>query len=174
MLGYVPTAELVSTADDYQKGIGTLGTMLAEEKDKSTDAAWLYKLGGRLMSWNRLDEADMRFATAVKVDPDNKSGKADDALLDRAWAARKKENWDAAVAHAKDCYNRWPTGEKAPEAWIYVAYYSEKGGKKDDAIAAYKEYLKKWPQGEDVEFAKEQLAELEKPAETTTGQGGTQ
>lgn len=149
--------------------------MLAEEKDKASDAAWLHKLGGRLMAWNRLDDADMRFAAAVKADPENKSGKADDALLDRAWAARKKENWDAAVAHAKDCYNRWPTGEKASEAWIYVAYYSAKGGKKDEAIAAYKEYLKKWPEGEDVEFAKEQIAELEKPVETTTpGQGGSQ
>lgn len=170
----MPTAEFLTTADDYQKGIGTLGSMLAEEKDKASDAAFLYKLGGRLMSWNRLDDADMRFASAVKVDPENKSGKADDAQLDRAWVCRKKENWDCAVANAKDCYNRWPTGEKAPEAWIYVAYYSSKGGKKDDAIAAYKEYLKKWPTGEDVEFAKEQIAELEKPAETTTGQGGSQ
>ncbi len=174
MLGYVPTAELITTADNYQKGVGTLGTMLAEEKAKMADPAFMYTLGGRLMAWNRLDDADMRFGAVVKLDPENKSGKADDALLDRAWAARKKENWDAAVAFAKDCYNRWPQGEKAAEAFIYIAYYSEKGGKKDDAIAAYKEYLKKWPEGEDAEFAKDQLTELEKPAATTPGQGGSQ
>ena len=105
---------------------------------------------------------------------DNKSGKADDAYLDRAWCCRKKENWDCAIAHSKDCYNRWPQGEKAAEAFIYVAYYSEKGGKKDDAIAGYKEYLKKWPEGEDAEFAKEQLAELEKPAAPAPATGGSQ
>jgi len=173
-MGFIRTSEFVATVDDYQKGIGTLGSMLAEEKDKSSDPVFLNKLGGRLMSWNRLDEADARFASVVKVDPENMSGEADDALLDRAWVCRKKENWDCAVANAKDCYNRWPSGEKASEAWVYVAYYSEKGGKKDDAIAAYKQYLKKWPEGEDVEFAKEQIAKLEAPPATTPGQGGSQ
>ena len=174
MLGFVPTSELTVTADNYQKGIGTLASMLDEEKSKMADPVFMNKLAGRLMAWNRLDDADMRFSAVVKLDPENKSGEADDALLDRAWVCRKKENWDCAVANAKDCYNRWPNGEKAAEAWIYVAYYSEKAGKKDDAISAYKEYLKKWPQGEDAEFAKEQLAELEKPAESTPGQGGSQ
>lgn len=173
-MGFIRTAEFVATVDDYQKGVGTLGSMLAEEKEKSSDPAFLYKLGGRLMAWNRLDDADTRFATVVKLDPENKSGEADDALLDRAWVCRKKENWDCAVANAKDCYTRWPSGEKASEAWIYVAYYSEKGGKKDEAIAAYKEYLKKWPDGEDAEFANEQIAKLEAPPAPTPGQGGSQ
>ncbi len=173
-MGFIRTAEFISTVEDYQKGIGTLASMLAAEKEKANDAAFLNKLGGRLMAWNRLDDADARFAAVVKIDPENKSGEADDALLDRAWACRKKENWDCAVAHAKDCYTRWPQGEKAAEAWIYVAFYSEKGGKKEDALAAYREYLQKWPDGEDAEFAKEQIAKLEAPPTTTPGQSGSQ
>lgn len=173
-LGYVRPAEFMATVDDYQKGIGTLGSMLAEEKDKSADPAFLYKLGGRLMAWNRLDEADTRFASIVTVDPDNKSGHSDDALIDRAWVCRKKENWDCAIGHAKDCYSRWPEGEKASEAWIYVAYYSQQGGKNAEAIAAYEEYLKKWPEGEDVEFAQKQIAKLKAPPEGTESKGSSQ
>lgn len=173
-MGFIRTGEFTSTVDDYQKGIGTLGSMLAEEKVKSSDPKFLYKLGGRLMSWNRIEEADARFASVVTLDPENKSGDADDALLDRAWACRKKENWDCAIAHSKDCYNRWPNGEKASESFIYIAYYSQKGGKNEDAIAGYKEYLKKWPEGEDAEFAKEQIAKLEAPPEGTSGQSGSQ
>jgi outer membrane protein assembly factor BamD (BamD/ComL family) len=173
-LGYVRTAEFTTTVDDYQKGIGTLGSMLASEKVKMSDPAFMYKLAERLLSWNRLDDADTRYGAVVKLDPENKSGDADDALLQQAWVCRKKENYDCAVAHAKDCYNRWPSGEMADDATIYIAYYSAKDGKKAEAIAAYNEYLKKWPEGEDVEFAKEQIAELEKPAEATPGQSGSQ
>lgn len=173
-LGFIRPAEFMSTVDDYQKGIGTLSAMLATEKEKSTDPEFMYKLAERLLSWNRIDDADMRYAAVITVDPDNKSGKADDAYLDRAWCCRKKENWDCAVGFAKDLYNRWPTGEMADDASLYVAYYSAKGGKKAEAIAAYQEYLKKWPEGEDAEFAKEQIVELEKPAEAAPSEGGSQ
>ncbi len=173
-LGFVRPAEFMSTVDDYQKGVGTLSTMLASEKEKASDPDFMYKLAERLLSWNRIDDADLRYAAVITVDPDNKSGKADDAYLDRAWCCRKKENWDCAIAHSKDCYNRWPQGEKASEAFVYVAYYSQKGGKKAEAIAAYNEYLKKWPDGEDAEFAKEQIAELEKPVEAPPTGGSSQ
>lgn len=172
-LGFVRPAEFIATVDDYQKGIGTLASMLAEEKDKSSDPAFMYKLAERLLSWNRIDDADARYAAVITVDPENKSGLADDAFLDRAWCCRKKKDFECAINNARDCYNRWPQGEKASEAWIYVAYYSANAGKKDEAIAAYQEYLKKWPEGEDVEFAKEQITKLQQPPDSTATKSGS-
>lgn len=161
-LGFLRPAEFISTVDDYQKGIGTLGTMLAEERQKMSDTKFLYKLGERLLAWNRVDDADRRFAAIETLDPTNKNGDTDDALMERSWICRKKETWDCAVSFAQDCYKRWPDGEMAADAFESAAWYQVKGGHKAEGLAGLKEYVSKWPKGSDVEWAQEQIATLEK------------
>lgn len=162
-LGYIKTANFITTVDDYQKGIGTLGSMLADEKSKSKDPEFLYKLGKKLFTHSRWDDADQRYAAVVAVDPDNKSGNADDALLGRANAAGKKEDYAGAVVQCRELVKRWPKSDLLPDAITYMGWYATKGGLIEEAEAAYNDYLNRWPEGEDAEFAKEELAKLKNP-----------
>ncbi|MBI3871601.1 MAG: tetratricopeptide repeat protein [candidate division Zixibacteria bacterium] len=166
---YIPTAQFIGAVEGYQKGKGTLKATLAEEGQKGKDPEFVYQLGWKLYSHRMYDSADARFAKVVALDSANASGKADDAILQRASICRRKEDWDGAVALSRDLLKRWPNGDLADDATIYIAYYSEKGGKKDQAITVYKEYLNRWPKGEDADFAKEQLEALQNP---TLKEGG--
>ncbi len=136
--------------------------MLAEERQKMTDTKFMFKLGERLLAWNRTDEADGRFAAIDTLDPQNKNGDADDALMERSWICRKKEKWDCAVSFAQDCYKRWPEGDMASDAFVSAAWYQVKGGHKAEGLAGLKEYVQKWPKGSDAEWAQGQIADLEK------------
>ena len=169
-LGYVRTAEFISTVEDYWKGKGTLAALLLDEPKMVKDPDFMYKLGEKLTAHNRSDDADARFAAVVTLDPDNKKGNSDDALLERSWLCRKKENYKCAVAHSEDCLKRWPKGEMADDALINVAWYSFKDGDKAKSAESFKKYIAQYPQGEDIDFAKEKLAEIEK--EATAGSSG--
>jgi outer membrane protein assembly factor BamD (BamD/ComL family) len=162
-LGYLKTTNFISTVDDYQKGIGTLGAMMAQEKEKAEDPAFLYLLGKKLFAHSRWDDADQRYAVVVSLDPENKSGSADKAQLGRANAEGKKENYAKAVTNCRELLKRWPQSDLAPDALSYMGWYATTGGMTDDAVAAYNEYLKRWPKGEDAEFVKEELTKLKNP-----------
>jgi outer membrane protein assembly factor BamD (BamD/ComL family) len=164
-LGFLTTKDFIETAENYQKGIGTLSAMLGEEKAKSKDASFAYNLGKKLFAHNRADEADTRFASAVTLDPTNTSGVADDALLERVSVSRKNKDWPGAVAHCRDLLLRWPDSDVADDATVSMGYYAALGGMNEEAEKAFKEYLRRWPNGEDAEFVKEQMKELAaKPA----------
>jgi len=143
--------------------------MLAQEKDRSKDPRFVSKLASALQAHNRLDEADSHFAAVVVLDPDNKSGMADSAVLDVAWDLRKREDWKGAVAQCRDLLKRWPSSSLADDAMVNIGWYASQGGLKDEAIAAFREYLKKWPKGEDTAFAREQIIELQKPPAADSG-----
>ncbi|MEW5701044.1 MAG: tetratricopeptide repeat protein [Candidatus Zixiibacteriota bacterium] len=169
-MGFRRTGEFIPTIENYEKGIGTLAALLAEEKSKSGDPQFLYRLAGSLQAHFRLDEADARFAAIVASDPENKSGRADSAVLDIAWDLRKREDWTGAAAKCRELVQRWPTSDLADDASVSAGWYAGQGGMKDDAIAAYREYLEKWPKGEDSTFAREQIVELQKPPEADSEQ----
>jgi tetratricopeptide (TPR) repeat protein len=164
-LGFVRTDEFITTIDNYEKGIGTLTSMLGEENQKSADPEFLFDLGKKLYAHSRFGDADARFAHAIKIDSSNTAGIAAEAQMRRAWVASKAENWSLAVAFVQALRNRWPNSELAPDAVVYAGYYSNKGGMTDQAIRNYEEYLKNWPDGEDAEWVKEQIAELKAPPE---------
>ena len=162
-LGYVKTTDFISTVDDYQKGIGTLGAMRTQEKEKAKDAAFLYQLGKKFFTHSRWDDADQRYAAVVSLDPGNKSGNADDAQLGRANAEGKKENYAKAVANCRELLKRFPKSDLVPDALSYMGWYATTGGMTDAAVAAYSDYLKRWPKGDDAEFVKEELEKLKNP-----------
>ena len=167
-LGYVPTAEFIPTVEGYHKGVGTLKAMLAEEKSKAKDAAFLYDLGEKLYAHNRASDADARYAKVIEVDPKNASGDADDALMMRVGVCQKAKDWDCAIEKTKDLTGRWPESELVPDAYITLAWIYENAGKKPEALAAYKDYIARYPEGSDVGFAQEQIKGLETPAPAKT------
>jgi TolA-binding protein len=162
-MGYIPTGEFISTIDGYQKGIGTLVSMMAEEENNAGDPVFLKKLGEKLYAHGRFAESDDRFAGVIKNDSMNTAGLADDAQLKRAQASGKLENFPLAIAFCEALIKRWPQSDLLPDATIYAAYYSDKAGRTDDAIRIYGQYLEKWPKGEDAEWAQEQIKKLKSP-----------
>lgn len=165
-LGYMKTDNFITTVENYEKGIGTLVAMMAQEKDKTKDPAFLYDLGKKFFTHSRWDDADQRYAAVVALDPENKSGSADKAQLGRANAEGKKENYAKAVTNCRELLKRWPQSDLAPDALTYIGWYATTGGMTDDAVAAYNEYLKRWPKGEDAEFVKEELTKLKNPTKS--------
>jgi tetratricopeptide (TPR) repeat protein len=162
-LGFYTADDFITTVEGYRKGIGTLQSMIAEEPSKKSDAKFLYKLGEKLFSHGRVEDADARYAAVVALDPKNASGDADDALIARVSVSRKAKDWAGCVGYCRDLLGRWPASDLADDAAIGIAYYSEQGGMKKEALDAYAEYLEHWPEGEDAEFAKEQIKELKAP-----------
>lgn len=164
-LGFVPTDEFITTIENYEKGIGTMAAMLAEEESKKGDPQFLMDLAEKLYSHCRFEDADERFAGVIKLDSANTAGLADDAQLDRARTSAKLDNYPLAVAFCDALVKRWPNSDLLPDATIYAAYYSDKAGRTDDAVKIYKRYLEKWPEGEDATWATEQIQKLTSPPE---------
>ena len=162
-MGFLTTDDFITTVEGYRKGIGTLRAMLEEEASKKSDAAYEYKLGEKLFAHSRMEDADARYLAVVALDPGNASGSADDALLARVMVSRKKKDWAGAVAQCRDLVKRWPSSDLVDDATLAMAYYSAQGGMKKEALEAYNDYIARWPDGEDVDFAREQIKELETP-----------
>ena len=162
-LGFLPTNEFITTIENYEKGIGTMASMLAEEDSKKDDPQFLLDLGDKLYAHCRFEDADARYAGVVKLDSTNAAGLADDAQLDRARASAKLNEYPLAVAFCEALVKRWPKSDLLPDATIYAAYYSDQAGQKEKAVKIYKEYLQKWPKGEDAEWATGQIKKLTSP-----------
>jgi len=162
-LGYIETDEFISTMDDYEKGIGTLGSMMAEEEAKKNDPEFLKTLGEKLYAHSRFEDADERFAGVIKLDSTNAEGLAADAQLQRAQSSGKLENYPLAIAFCEALIKRWPDSKLLPDATIYAGYYSDQAGRTDDALRIYKQYIEKWPKGEDAEWATKQVKKLSAP-----------
>lgn len=162
-LGYVPTNEFITTIENYEKGIGTMASMLAEEDSKEDDPQFLMDLGEKLYAHSRFEDADVRYAGVIKLDSANAAGLAADAQLQRARTSAKLDNYPLAVAFCDALIKRWPQSDLLPDATIYAAYYSDKAGRTDDAVTIYKRYLEKWPEGEDAEWATGQIKKLMSP-----------
>ncbi len=165
-IGYVKTGNFISTVEGYQKGIGTLAAMKLEEKTKGKDPAFLFLLGEKFFAHSLWDAAEARFEKVIALDPDNKSGSADKAMINSASTWAKKEDYARAISCCHDLLKRWPDSHLNSDATAYVGWYATKAGKSDEAIAAYTEYLKRWPTGEDAAFAKEELEKLKNPAKS--------
>lgn len=157
------TDEFIATMDGYEKGIGTLASMMAEEEQKKSDPAFLKTLGEKLYAHSRFEDADVRFASVVKLDSTNALELAADAQLKRAQASGKLDEFPLAVAFCQALIKRWPDSKLLPDATIYAAYYSDQAGVTDDAIRIYTQYLEKWPKGEDADWATEQIKKLKSP-----------
>ena len=66
-MGFRRTGEFTATIENYEKGIGTLAALLAEEKSRTGDPQFIYRLAGSLQAHFRLDEADSHFTALVAL-----------------------------------------------------------------------------------------------------------
>ena len=159
--GFVEPREFIKTVNDYRRGIGTLAALIAAKADNSKDPEFFYRLGAKYYAHSRFKDADAHYHSTVLMDPNNKTGVANDAMYERVLVCRKLEKWDDGIAICKDLVARWPKSELADDADAYAPFLAAKAGRTDEAIAGYQNYLKKWPEGEDFKWATEQIAELQ-------------
>lgn len=159
--GFVEPREFIKTVNDYHRGVGTLAALIADQPNHSKDPEFYYLLGTRYYAHSRFEEADDHYHSTVLLDPNNKTGVADDAMYERILVCRKLEKWDDGIGICKNLTSRWPKSEWADDADAYAPYLAAKAGRNEEAIDGYQDYLKKWPKGEDVEWVTEQITELQ-------------
>ena len=93
----------------------------------------------------------------------------DDALFAKAYAMRRAEKFDDAIAGFKEFINQHPESELVPDAEIYVAICTNLKGAKDEAVTLYRAFLEKYPQSSDTTWVREQIEDIVNPPQENEG-----
>jgi len=79
--GYVPLKDFKEMMTDYNKGLNTYGYLKKEVKKNPKNIDASIKLADKYSMYGEDDKAKALLGNIIKLDPDNKKGKTDDAKL---------------------------------------------------------------------------------------------
>ena len=167
VVGYLPATPLVTTLDEYSRGIGTLDDLLSradtlQDRDLYMEIATKYKYRGAP------DEAGDWYGKIIEAgEPsDSLSGEARMALADMS---RRAKEYDAAIAQYRSVEEDF-SGNRFSEAaaiWTAIAYRQK--GDTDQAIASFERFLTEYPNSDDTSYARTQIEKLKNPDTTSEG-----
>lgn len=160
VVGYYRAPEFMSQVEDYLAGRNTLASMIAEEPAKEDSAEFIYKLGDRFADHGLFDEARMRLARVVDLDPTNETGHADDALYRLARMARKDKDYASDRKYAQMVLDRYGDSDMMKAAFLEVGIGWKKDGRLAKARKIFLEYSTRFPDDEDAPWAREQADTL--------------
>lgn len=173
VVGYYRAPEFIALVEDYLAGRNTLASMVQEEGAKGQDAAFVSKLADRYYEHGRYDEAKSRYERLAAIDPENKTGLVDDALITLARMQRKDNDLAGYRRYAQMVVDRYPDSDMALTARLYVAGSYKREGNFAKAREHFLDYAKRFPDDEDAPYAKEQADSMAvKIAEERAGKTG--
>jgi tetratricopeptide (TPR) repeat protein len=160
VVGYYRAPEFMGQVDDYLAGRNTLGSMAAAESTQGSDPAFLAKLADRFFEHGLYEDAKTRYVRLVAVDPANKSGLVDDALMSLARMSRKDKDYAAARRYAQRVLDRYPDSDAIKSAFLEVGINWKRSGHLEKARKVFLDYAGKFPGDEDAPWAREQADTL--------------
>lgn len=160
VVGYYRAPEFIALVEDYLAGRNTLASMIQEEAAKGQDAAFVSKLADRYFEHGLYSEAKSRYERLATLDPENKTGLVDDALLSVARMHRKDNDLPGYRRHAQMVVDRYPDSDMARTARLYVAGSYKREGNLTKARELFLDYAKRFPDDEDAPYAQEQADSL--------------
>ncbi len=160
IVGYYRAPEFMGLVEDYLAGRNTLASLVAAESTQGRDPAFVAKLGDRFFEHGLYEDAKGRYLHVTTLDPKNKSGLVDDALLSLALMSRKEKDYAAARKYAQTVLDRYPDGDAMKSAFLEVAGAWRRAGELEKARKVYLDYAKQFPDDEDAPWAKERADTL--------------
>ena len=145
--GYVPAKDFMEMMTDYNKGVNTYTYLQkALETDPNNIDANL-KMADKLIALGKNDDAKVLLNKIVEVDPQNNSGKTDDAKFRLAMFSEKEQK----VKNLEAFINENPTSDQLKDAYIALseAYFYDMADL-PNAEKWYKETLTKYGDDEMV------------------------
>jgi len=119
--GYVQAKDFMEMMTDYNKGINTYTYLQkALETDPGNIDANL-KMADKLMALGKDDDARVLLNKIVEVDPQNSSGKTDDAKFRLASMTKKDDPKDMKLKNLQAFINDNPTSDQLKDAYIAVS-----------------------------------------------------
>jgi thioredoxin-related protein len=140
--GYVPLKDFNEMMRDYNKGINTqqyLKELLVMEPNNIEANL---KLADKESSLGEIESAKARLKTIIEIDPENKSGKTDDAKYKLAASSDEK----TIVNNLETFINENPNSDVLNDAYISLSEaYAYTAKDKDKAEKCYKRTLELYP-----------------------------
>jgi tetratricopeptide (TPR) repeat protein len=156
IVGYYRAPEFIANVEDYLAGRNTLASLTQEEATKGQDAAFVSKLADRYFEHGLYADAKTRYERVATLDPENKTGLVDDALLTVARMQRKDNDLVGYRRYAQMVVDRYPESDMARTARLYVAGSYKREGNYAKAREHFLDYVERFPGDEDAPYAKEQ------------------
>ena len=156
IVGYYRAPEYIALVEDYLAGRNTLASMIQEEATKGQDAAFTSKLADRFFEHGLYADAKGRYEKVAALDPENKSGLVDDALVSLARMQRKDNDLVGYRRYAQVVVDKYPDSDMARTARLYVAGSYKREGNYAKAREHFLDYAKRFPDDEDAPYAQEQ------------------
>ena len=160
VVGYYRAPEFTALVEDYLDGRNTLASMAAAESTQGSDPAFLAKLADRYFEHGLYQDARTRYQRLVALDPTNKSGLVDDALMSLSRMSRKDGDYATARKYAQTVLDRYPDSDNMRSAFLQVAINLKKAGDFAKALKVFVDYAGKFPEDEDAPYAREQADTL--------------
>lgn len=160
VVGYYRAPEFMSHVEDYLAGRNTLASMVAAESAQGKSPEFLAKLADRYFEHGLYNEAKTHYMRLVALDPANKSGLVDDALMSLARMSRKDKDYTAARRYAQTVLDRYPSSDGMKSAFLEVGINWKRSGNLATARKVFLDYAGKFPGDEDAPYAKEQADTL--------------
>jgi outer membrane protein assembly factor BamD (BamD/ComL family) len=158
--GYLPPKEFVSTIRSYLQGKETLEDIENRSQADPSDVELAFKLAEKYEARRRFDEAALYYQKVVDLDPEDKNGKSQDAMMNLAWLEMRKKEYLKAVDAFKNFLEKYPESEMAEDAEMYIPYSYARAGDTTQALELYEKFLEDYPDSEDTSWVRKKIGEL--------------
>jgi thioredoxin-related protein len=158
--GYLPPEEFVSTIQSYLQGKETLEDVENRFRADSTDVELAFKLAEKYEARRKYDQAGLHYQKVVDLDPEDRKGKSQDALLNLAWLEIRKKDYLKAVDAFKNFLKKYPESEMAEDAEMYIPYSYANAGDTTKALELYQKFLTDHPNSKDTSWVRKKIEEL--------------
>jgi thioredoxin-related protein len=140
IFGYYPLAQFKELMSDYSKGINTMKDLTAKLEADANNIEANYKMGEKMMTSDKLDDAKAKFKKVIDLDPENKSGRKDDAEYMLADMSEKND----IVKNLEAFINNNPESNLLKDAYTEVANAYSNNNDNANAEKWFKEALTKF------------------------------
>jgi thiol-disulfide isomerase/thioredoxin/Tfp pilus assembly protein PilF len=120
IIGYREPKEFLAEMQRIVARKGTVEDLLTQAPHHPDDAAFAYQLGAKL-SERGDDRARAFLQRVIVLDPLNKTGVADDALMSLADLGRRENDYAAAAEAMESLLAKFPESERVEEVWTPLA-----------------------------------------------------
>jgi len=160
--GYLPPAEFVSTIRSYLQGKEILEDIENRFQADSTDVELTFKLADKYEARRKYDQAALYYQKVVALDPEDKKGKSQDAMMNLAWLEMRRKEYLKAVDAFGNFLEKYPESEMIEDAERFIPYSYAKAGDTTKALNLYEKFLKDYPSSEDTSWVRKKIGELKK------------
>jgi tetratricopeptide (TPR) repeat protein len=160
IVGYYRAPEFIAHVEDYLAGRNTLASMIQEEATQGQNPEFVSKLADKYNEHGLEEESKSQYKRLITLDPENKTGMVDDALITLARMERRNNDFVAYRRYAQMVIDKYPDSDNGHTARIHVAISYKREGNLPKARELFLDFAKQFPDDEDAPYAKEQADTL--------------